>query len=143
MNTRIRSLLVFHGGAVIMLGMLSGIPLAMVILGELSGSTSDWKLSHMEGLLNGLLMLAIAACGHLLSLSEKQAIWLYRLLLITGYGNGLYGWVRGITGEAGLNFLPPFGNQLAAFLGGFPIFTAFTLIILMMISARKNALAEM
>ena len=33
---------------------------------------NDWSISHMEGLLNGLLMLAVAAAGSLVNFSEKK-----------------------------------------------------------------------
>lgn len=130
------SKLTFHAGAVIMFGMLSGIPLAMSILGYIdNAAASDWKLSHMEGLINGLLMLAIAACAHLISLTPGKQKLLFISVVFTGYSNSLYGWARGLSGSAGLDFSPPISNQIAALLGGLPIFTAFLAIGLLMIGA--------
>jgi hypothetical protein len=137
MHTLNRKRLVLHGGAVIMLGMLSGIPMSMTLLEYITGNAADWRIAHMEGLINGLLMLAIAGCGGLLTLSKKQDTWLFFSIVFTGYSNALYGWVRGLSGQAGLDFAPPFSNQLAAILGGLPIFTAFAAVILLMIGAYK------
>lgn len=134
--------IVFHGAIVLMLGMLSGIPFAMTILEYIPGNSADWKLSHMEGLINGLLMLAVAACGGLLSFSVIQARLLYWSILFTGYSNALYGWARGLSGETGLDFAPPIGNQIAALLGGLPIFTAFCVVIMLMIGSYKAHSAE-
>lgn len=139
MNEQQRKRLVFHAGMVILLGMLSGIPLAMTLLDYMSGEASDWKLSHMEGLVNGLLILAIAGAGHLLVLSSKQQQWLLWSIVFTGYSNALYGWVRGFSGQAGLDFAPPISNQIAALLGGLPIITAFIAIILLIVGAMRKA----
>lgn len=135
MNSAISRRLVFHGGIVILLGMLSGIPFAMALLGYLSTDPSHWRISHMEGLVNGLLMLAIASSGQYLYLSDKLSRLLFFSIVFTGYSNALYGWTRGLTGSAGLDFAPPLGNQLAALLGGLPIFTAFLAIGLLCFGA--------
>lgn len=134
-----QSRLALHAGAVILLGMLSGIPMAMVLTGYLEGNIADWRISHMEGLINGLLMLAIAGCLSFLTLSPKQSQWLFWTTLYTGYSNALYGWSRGLFGHAGLDFAPPFTNQLTAILGGLPIFTAFIAIFLLMHGAYKTS----
>lgn len=139
MNEYLRKRLVFHAGAVVVLGMLSGIPLAMALLQVIEGDPSDWSVSHMEGLINGLLMLAIAGAGSLMLLSPRQQQWLYWSIVFTGYSNALYGWARGFSGQAGMDFAPPIGNQLAALLGGLPITTAFIAISLIMIGSWKAA----
>lgn len=134
-----QSRLALHGSAVVLLGMLSGIPMAMVLTGYLEGNVADWRISHMEGLINGLLMLAIAGCLSLLTLSPKQSKWLFWTALYTGYSNALYGWSRGLFGHAGLDFAPPLSNQLTAVLGGLPIFTAFIAIFLLMYGAYQTS----
>ena len=138
MSETTRKQLAFHAAAVILLGMLSGIPLAMSMLGYMDTHVDDWKLSHMEGLINGLLMLGIAAIGGLLTLSEKQSGILFVCLVFTGYSNALYGWVRGFSGHHGMDFAPPLSNQLAALLGGLPVVTAFIVIALVMAGSRKQ-----
>jgi hypothetical protein len=138
MNDTLRQRLVLHAAAVILLGMLSGIPLAMTMLDYLAGNVDDWKVSHMEGLINGLLMLAIAGAANLLSLTSMQQRGLYLSIICTGYSNALYGWVRGFSGQLGMDFAPPLTNQLAALLGGVPIVTAFIAIALLMLGAYKS-----
>ena len=137
MNEALRRKLVFHAGMVILLGMLSGIPLSMSILGTLDTLAADWSISHMEGLLNGLLMLAIAAAGQLLHLTTRKQSLLFYSIVFTGYSNAIYGWVRGFSGQAGMDFAPPVSNQIVALLGGLPIVTAFLAIGLMMVGALR------
>lgn len=142
MNHYLRKRLAMHGATVIMLGMLSGIPLAMAILGYTDTKLADWKISHMEGLINGLLMLAIAGVGSLMLLSPKQQTWLYGSIVFTGYSNAIYGWVRGFSGHTGMDFAPPLANQAAALLAGLPIITAFIAVILLMLGCWKSSLAD-
>lgn len=107
----------------------------MSLLGYIEGAADDRKLSHMEGLVNGLLMLAIAACAHLIALTPSKQKLLFISIVFTGYSNALYGWVRGLSGNAGLDFAPPISNQIAALLAGLPIFTAFLAIGLLIFGA--------
>lgn len=138
MNEQLRRKLIVHAGLVIMLGMLSGIPLAATITGVADFQVSDWKVSHMEGLINGLLMLGISAAADLLVLTKKQEKLLFLSIVFTGYSNALYGWVRGFSGHAGMDFSAPLSNQVAALLGGLPIATAFIAIGLLIYGAAKK-----
>ncbi|NRB37540.1 MAG: hypothetical protein HRU20_03625 [Pseudomonadales bacterium] len=138
MPHRFQRRLIFHGAVVILLGMLSGIPLSMVLLGYIPGNPDDWKLAHMEGLINGLLLIGIAGCGQALVLSERQFKFLSLMLTLMAHGNVLYGWVRGIFGVKGLDLAPPFANQLAAVLGGMPVIFAFIAISLVIWGAYRK-----
>ena len=130
--------LIFHGAVVILLGMLAGIPLSMVLLGYIPGNPEDWKLAHMEGLINGLLLIALAGCGQALVLSERQFKFLSLNLTLMAHGNILYGWVRGIFGVKGFDLAPPFVNQVAAVLGGVPVLFAFIAITLVILGAYRK-----
>lgn len=138
MPKRFQRRLVFHGALVVLFGMLAGIPLAMVLLGYMPGNPEDWKLAHMEGLLNGLLLIGLAGCGQVLVLSERQFKFLSLNLTLMAHGNILYGWVRGIWGVKGLDFAPPLANQLAAILGGLPVIFAFVAIALVIWGAYRK-----
>lgn len=138
MPKRFQRRLIFHGALVVLLGMLAGIPLSLVLIGYMPGNPEDWKLAHMEGLLNGLLLIALAGCGKALVLSERQFKLLSLSLTLMAHGNILYGWVRGIYGVKGLDFAPPLANQAAAFLGGVPIIFAFIAITLVIWGAYRK-----
>ncbi len=103
MNVARRRRLAFHAVVVVTFGLFAGFPWAEVIT---SGSTSDaaraWRMAHLEGLLNGLLMLAVAGCGGLLKLSDRAAGWLVGSLVLAGYGNVIASIVGALSGERGL-----------------------------------------
>ncbi len=130
--------LVFHGALVVLIGMLSGIPLSLVLLDYMQGTAGDWKLAHMQGLMNGLLLLVIASVSHLLILSDRQYKYLFWMSILTAYGNAFYGWLRGFSGERGLDFTPPLANQVAAILAGFPVLFSFIALSMVAYGAYRR-----
>lgn len=103
MDSVSRASLVFHGILVIVLGLLAGIPYALVIEGDLMGDLRAWRMAHLEGVLNGMLMLVISAAGGSIVLSEARAQLLLWCFVVAGYGNltasvlGASFGVRGLT----------------------------------------------
>ena len=72
MDPRWRARMVLHGSLVVMIGLLAGLPYAMVLTGGLAGEERAWRMAHLEGVLNGLLVLAMAAGGDVLVLSARS-----------------------------------------------------------------------
>ena len=79
--------MVFHGAVVMLFGMLAGFPYAFVVTGDLPGSERAWRMAHLEGTLNGLVLLAVAGIGERLVLPARGAPVLAWALILTGYGN--------------------------------------------------------
>jgi len=83
----LRHRLVFHGAVVILLGLITGFPLAFVLTGRLVSSERAWRMAHLEGLLNGLLLLAVAGVADRLALDGRKPAVLAWTLIVTAYGN--------------------------------------------------------
>jgi len=115
LDARTRSTLVGHGLAVILLGLLLGFPYALVIQGSLAGSERAWRMAHLEGVLNGLMLVAVGAAGDSIALSARAALWLRRALIVTAYGNLLGAALGAASGERGLAPAGPAEN-LAVYL---------------------------
>src|SRR5262245_34655176 len=79
--------MVFHGAAVVLLGMLAGFPYALVVTGDLAGTERAWRMAHLEGVLNGLVLLAVAAIGRRLVLGALGQVVLAGSLVVTAWGN--------------------------------------------------------
>jgi len=97
-----RRQLAFHGAIAILLGLVAGFPYAFVILGQMSGDLRAWRMAHLEGVLNGLLLWAAAGVGMALRLGEgaqKTVVW---TLVVTAYGNTLASILGATTGQRGL-----------------------------------------
>jgi hypothetical protein len=79
--------MIFHGAVVILLGLLAGFPYALVITGSLVSSERAWRMAHLEGVLNGLLVIAVAAVWDRLSLDGWKRDVLAWSLVLMAYGN--------------------------------------------------------
>jgi len=110
LSGRLRASLVLHGAVVIGLGLLAGIPFALVVTGDLAGEVRAWRMAHMEGILNGLVMVAVAAAGGSIHLSPGSARWLWAGLLVAGYGNVVASVVAAAFGVRGLAATGPPAN---------------------------------
>ncbi len=113
--------MLFHGVVVIVLGLLAGIPFAFVISGDLVGSVRAWRMAHLEGVLNGLVVMAVAAGGGVMSLSAGQQRWLAAGLIVAAYGNVVASIVGASFGVRGLTPTLPLSNLF--------VFWLFTLAI--------------
>ncbi len=130
-GTRQRQLCL-HATIMVFLAFLSGFMIGAVALGQLPGSVEDWKLAHMEALINGLLLYAIAGCLRWLALTDGRARVVTLCLVAMGYCNTLFGLMRGMTGALGYRFEGDLANDIAAAAGmlGVPLgVVAFTLIL--------------
>ena len=87
MERRLRMRMVFHGAVVVLFGMLAGFPYAFVVTGDLPGSERAWRMAHLEGVLNGLVLLAVAGVAERLVLPPRGAAVLAWALILTGYCN--------------------------------------------------------
>jgi len=110
METTDRSTLVFHGIAVIFLGLLAGFPFVLVVTGDLAGEVRAWRMAHLEGVLNGMLMIAVAAAGGAIRLSRGRSRAVVWCLCAAGYGNVLASVIGASTGVRGLEPVGPVAN---------------------------------
>jgi hypothetical protein len=114
MNERLRSRLVAHGALLFLAGMAAGFPFAFEILGrielwplnipfDMPGDVRGWRMAHLEGILNGILLIAVAAVGGLLRLEARAAAIVGWGLIITGWGNVVASWIGPLSETRGLN----------------------------------------
>ncbi len=138
MRKCMKSLLVAHGGLILLVGMLTGFPLAFEILGGIEiwpspglvefrvpGDLRAWRMAHLQGILNGLLLIGIGAAGAQLRLTIRAERWIGRGLLACGWGNMMASLIGPLAGVRGLAFTGMGWNSLVfvlfmtAVVGGF------------------------
>lgn len=112
MDPRLRARMLYHGAVVILLGLLAGFPHAFVLTGQLAGDERAWRMAHMEGLLNGMLVLLAAAVSGWLVLSARQQAWLAGSLVVAAYGNVVASTLGAIFGVRGLDLAGPPANAV-------------------------------
>jgi len=112
MSPRLRAQMVFHGAIVVMLGLLAGFPHAFVITGQLAGEERAWRMAHLEGLLNGMLVMLAGAVGGALELGASQQRWLVWSLVAAAYGNVVASVLGASVGVRGLVLAGPPANAV-------------------------------
>jgi len=117
MTDRQRATLVAHGTMVFLLGLLAGFPFAFEILqrvelwpvpGAISfdppGDLRGWRMAHLEGMLNGLVLFAVAGIAPVLHLDAGAARTVVVALLVTAWGNTVASIIGPLTETRGLAF---------------------------------------
>lgn len=111
METRMQSLLIANGALVLLGGFAAGIPygsaLAATLVPNAPAAAFEtlraWHMAHLEGALNGLLMLAAAAAAAHVTLGATAQRVVYWGLLVTGWGNIIASSISAATGGRGLS----------------------------------------
>ncbi|AWZ03238.1 MAG: hypothetical protein NXH87_00645 [Rhodobiaceae bacterium] len=134
MPTRHHSLLIGHGAVVFILGLAAGVPFLWALDAIAAGGGAveaealrAWRMAHLEGTLNGMMMIAVAAAATQLTLGEARSSIITWGLIATGWGNILASFVSGMTGGRGLAFTGIDWNTLT--------FTLFSIAIVGVIAA--------
>ncbi|HTF35161.1 MAG TPA: hypothetical protein VK714_15870 [Myxococcota bacterium] len=102
MDPKLRARMVLHGVIVIGLGLVAGIPYASAIASGEAESVRAWRMAHLEGVLNGLVAIALAAAGGVLVLSQRQQRVLAFSVVGMAYGNVVASILGAATGNRGL-----------------------------------------
>jgi hypothetical protein len=115
MSDRLRALVIAHGALVFLAGLLAGFPFAFFELGKIAlwplvgevavsvpGDTRAWRMAHLEGILNGLVLFAVAAIAPLLRLRGREPDLLAWSLVVTAWGNTAASILGPISGARGL-----------------------------------------
>ena len=117
MTERFRLLLIVNGAGLWITAILVGWMYMFMLLGEvvlfpiipsfdiqIPGEARAWNMAHLEGVTNGLLLMALAAVAPLLSLSDRQNRLLFWTSVVTCWGFTLPAWANAIFGTRGLAF---------------------------------------
>ena len=145
-----------HSAIVIFIALLAGWGLAMSLIGgfeifpgnilsfEIPGDSSAWARAHTGGLLNGLLVLAIAWVLSTLDLNERKSFHIWWMIIGTAYANTVFYWAgilapnRAIT--AGSNRL---GDASLAGVIGFLPAAVFALVLMVaMVMIARSAFSK-
>lgn len=109
---------------VILLGMFAaGIPLVLVVaetvykqvpIFHTGGDYRGWMMAHLEGLLNGLFMIAVAGVTRIRTMAPVHDRLLVGSLLVSGWGNAIAAILAPILGVRGMVFDANWANDLVA-----------------------------
>lgn len=117
--------MVANGALVFLVGLLAGFPFAFMLLGRVElwpipgkldwtmpGDVRGWHMAHLEGILNGLTLIAVAAVGPRLRLRAGVAAIIAWALVVTAWGNIVASVIGPVFGGRGLAFGGGAANSL-------------------------------
>lgn len=126
-------------------GLLVGFPFAFFVVGEISlwpiplrfhaalpGTERAWRMAHLEGILNGLTLIAVAGVGRDLALGERAQKWVAYGLVVTAWANLL----ASVLG-------PVFGGRGLAIGAGFEEHGANAIMFVLFVAAIVTVMAAM
>jgi len=109
MDKKLFGLLVANGALVTLAGSFSGVPLGFSVIDQVASGASGlvgdvraWHMAHMEGLLNGMLMIAMAAAARQIAMSSGYAKAIFWGMVIAGWSNVIASNFSGLTGGRGM-----------------------------------------
>lgn len=130
--------MIFHGAAVMWLGLMAGFPFGLVIMGRMEGDVRAWHMAHMEGIVNGLLAIAAAAALKHLSIDERRAPIYAWSFIVAAWTNIVASIIAAIVHQRGLELALPISNLIvfATFVVG--ILAVLVGLFLMLRGARPD-----
>lgn len=151
MTPRMQSTMIANGALVFLVGMAAGFPYAFVLLEKLAlwpipgsidwtppGDVRGWHMAHLEGILNGLTLIAVGAAGGRLKLTHRGELIVGWGLIITSWGNISASVIGPIFGGRGLEFGGTFSNSLMYLLFVLAIIAVITAMIVVFRAARAD-----
>lgn len=113
MSRQAAATLTFNGLVVLLLGLIAGAPYGAALVGEWGEEAARaWKLAHTEGVLNGIMVLALAGCAPWMALgraAQRVVVW---GAVLAAYGNVVGATLGALTGQRGLAPQGPAANWL-------------------------------
>lgn len=112
---RLQRQVIGHGMLVLLVGLVAGVFLTFSLLGAVAlwpfptwevaipGSTRGWVSAHVGGILNGVMMAALALLMGKLKLEGSRAWWVGWGLIVVGWSNTLFYWAANFSANRGLS----------------------------------------
>lgn len=113
---RQQALLLAHGGFVLVIGLLSGFGLLFRLLEQVSiwpipwgletivpGTVRGWQAAHVGGILNGVMIMAMAPCLPLVPLTPRVRRGVVFGLIFTGWANTIFYQFGNLAANRGLS----------------------------------------
>lgn len=111
MDKRLQGLLIANGALVLLAGYAAGFPYGSVVTAEIAGIPASipgdvrgWHMAHLEGVLNGMLMIAAGAVIGQLAMTERLAKVIFWGLVAAGWTNVVASTLSPLTGGRGTGF---------------------------------------
>jgi hypothetical protein len=101
MDKKFQKTMIGHGALVFLVGLLAGFPFVLFLTGDfplgdvlsfdvnVPGDVRGWRMAHMEGILNGIVVMLAATFMPVLNMPAKSQKIVGWALIITAWGNAV------------------------------------------------------
>lgn len=101
MDKKFQKTMIGHGALVFLAGLLAGFPFVLVLTGDfplgdmlsfdvnVPGDVRGWRMAHMEGILNGIVVMLAATFMPILNMPAKSQKIVGWALIIAAWGNAI------------------------------------------------------
>jgi hypothetical protein len=148
----IKRQLILHGGFVMLFGFAAGFAFVFFILGsielwpipgridyQLPGSDKAWRMTHLEGVLNGLMLWLLAAILPTFELSAKLTRRVAHALIVTAWTFPVASLFDALFKDSrGLRFAQPISNIIPFFLFYVGIITLIWAVIAVIVATWRQ-----
>ncbi len=126
------AVLVLNGAVIFFVGMVVGIPYGVLRARRSKlEAQENWRVSHVQNLQNGMLLLIAGACAPHIDLSESAMQAMVYLLVAAAYCDMSAWIIRPITGQPGLLPAAPAANLAVFALFGITVIGQFGGVVLL------------
>lgn len=108
--------LIQHGAIIAVIGLLSGFGMVFVILdaihvwpvtlpygGDIPGSERGWRVAHVAGVMNGMLMVLVGLALTATVPTPRAQAWIVWGMVYTGWGNTIFFHCANLSSNRGLS----------------------------------------
>jgi len=148
----VQRMLIVQGGYVMLLGFAAGFGFVFFLIGsielwpipgkivmQLPGTDKAWRMTHMEGVLNGLLLWLLAALQPAMALPVQVARRIARMLVLTAWCFPIASLFDALFKDSrGLKFAAPVTNLIPFFLFYVGIIALVWAVIEIIVRVRKQ-----
>ncbi|WP_421836647.1 hypothetical protein [Novosphingobium sp.] len=148
----VQRMLIVQGGYVMLLGFVAGFGFVFYLIGsielwpipgkiavQLPGTDKAWRMSHMEGVLNGLLLWLVAALQPAMALPVATARRIARMLVLTAWCFPIASLFDALFKDSrGLKFAAPVTNLIPFFLFYVGIIALVWAVVEIVVRVRKQ-----
>jgi hypothetical protein len=147
MDRQISRRMIFHGAVIVLLGLAAGFPFGLLLTGAMpavagADSVRAWRMAHLEGLLNGMLVIAAGAVVGKLDLDAGRKRLMAWALIAMAYGNVVASTIGASFGVRGLAPTGPASNLIVYVLFVAAIVGVVIGMVLMAQGSRARSVVE-
>jgi hypothetical protein len=136
-KSRFGAQLLLHGIVLILFGAAAGFVYTGVLTGEIDGAPPGWRFAHLNGLVNGAILVGLGGASAHICLPKAGQRWLVLLTISGSYSNVIASILGATLGHRGLSAVGPGANRVVFGLFAFAVVALLAGLIFSLVGAWR------